>query len=208
MKRKIDEERFRRARYALQREAFGTLLEEIQKREKRGESGMENMPETVRENISLNLQCRMLCTLIRMEADLDTVMLMQTIEQYLPEAVKGIFYTVDAGNMVFLTQLTEGEEDWRRLFILTQGALEYAQEAMEIHGYTFSALLSSIPIEIREFSHRLLWLRQIWAGTIAEEMGVIAHAEVLSSENMRLEAEKTEEKEDNGRPELIGTWPG
>lgn len=205
MKRKVDEERFRRARYALQKEAFGTLLEEIQKREKRGKNGMDNMPEAVRENISLNLQCRMLCTLIRMAADLDTVMLMQTIEQYLPEVVKGMFYAVDAGNLVLLTQFAEGEEDWRRLFILTQGALEYAQEAMEIRGYTFSALLSSIPIEIGEFSHRLLWLRQIWAGTIAEEMGVIAHAEVLSSENVRPEAEEAEEKEDNGRPELIGT---
>ncbi len=194
------EKNMERAKYILEREAFQNLLEDIDKKQK--------VEDSIQADIRIDLRRKMLCTLIRMdhptgsaesgvgERKVELDHLMEIIEGYLPVLVTRTFYRIDRKSMMLFTQLAE--EDWKRLFTLTQGALEYAEKALELHGQTFSALISSTAEEVQALPGKLLWMRRIFAGKMYEETGVIAHAEVLETEQ--------EKNEKTVNPALLKTY--
>lgn len=212
MRARDREESLERAKYILEREAFHNILGDINKKHK--------IPQNIPANIRIDLNQKMLCTLIRMDSlstytseadpkqdeaqklpELGLDCMMETIEGYLPDIVMRTFDHIDRKNAMLLTQLS-GAEDWKRLFTLTQGALEYAEKTLEMQGQTFSALMSSSPMEIQELSGKLLWMRRIFTGVTQEETGVIAHAEILEA----TESGETVRDDNAVRPELLKTY--
>lgn len=187
--------------YCVEKEAFRELLELIRKGKK--------LPENWKENaiFQLDMSQPMLCTLIRLERGEAAVWkqeemlenLFSVFEQYVPLTVRKLFFGTEQDSLMLMTQFSQEKAEMERLFIVIQGALEYAQETLEnTAGMSFSAIMSSDPVNIAGFNGKLLELRQLMSVNMTGERGLIAHAEVLKTE---VEAEKLSEK--GGQTELL-----
>lgn len=111
-----------------------------------------------------------------------TERLSQIIHENFPKKLMLYIHILDEANALALIQPKEWEEepDWKQIFVLASGALEYAQEIFPgVCGTTFSAVVSSKPKKMQELGQALEQLRNIMTGYLGGTQNCIFNEESM-----------------------------
>lgn len=196
------ENQYEKAKLLLQRETFKKALKE--------KADAEEIQKAFdREGIEIRADRPVLAALVRMERrskeinlPAEPVSLDTLLKENLPAAVCSYCYETDKRYSLILIQPSDIEEDWKRLFVVLQGALEYIQEYVRIRGeWRFSAAVSSEKTWFCGITDKEMYLRNILVCCLGEKEQAVIHAEIMEKHE-----EASEERSVPGRAGMLKAY--
>lgn len=103
-----------------------------------------------------------------------------TLQQYFPQQLNAINHIIENKYMILMIQPKEIDEsiDWEKIYTITRGALEYAQENyLKSFGYTVSISESSSPVLLQGLARKIEQLKLLMVRNIGSNTAIIVHAE-------------------------------
>ncbi len=170
-----------RAKAKMQQETLYRLIYQI--------AGKEISQEQLDKiDLNINLKYPVMSLLIRLNEISDTqdpenlfVQVLALINNFSPDEIG--FYNCVLNNkyaVVLVQPHKVNKINWKRIFVVVNGAVEYAQENFqEVYQSSFSAIISSSEVMIHEMHSKISWLREIAIGCLSSNEPLIAHAETL-----------------------------
>lgn len=185
--------------YLMRREFMNKLL--------KGEINSREMLEECAQRFQIPIQFsnRFLLFLIRIDAALEPEekefveeleLVKRLVRENIPEDIRIFLHGIEKRSGALLIQSqADQDKEWARVFVVAQGAVEYAQIIFkQKYDTSFSVVVSSTPIVYTELLNSMTRFRRIMAGYLGSEQEVIAHAERLEEEIDKGEAVNTAEK--------------
>ena len=108
-------------------------------------------------------------------------MMNQSIRISLPAGIRAeLCADAERWTAGFVQAETQPDADMNRIFALVKGAFEYAQSFFEkLSGRSFSAVVSSTPLNGRDAPAVFFRMKQILRGSLGREKAVVAHVEAM-----------------------------
>ena len=108
------------------------------------------------------------------------------IGKFAPDEVMFSVYMLNSRYAAVLAQPRQtGYINWKRIYAIIYGAMEYAQENFQkTYESSFSVIISSVETMTGELNHKIAWLREIAAGSLGNDEALIVHAEAIQPEKI------------------------
>lgn len=144
-------------------------------------------------NIPISFSVPFLLFLIRLDgtgekALPDAIVILEDLSRMLrdniPEDINVTVHpTENRQAVIFIQPAKDGQQDWQRIYTVTQGAVEYAQIILkQNYRISFSAVTESTPVTYCLTAKTAARLKQIMVGYLGAETEVIVHEEVIDSD--------------------------